>query len=569
MATEENTKPLAEWTADQIIDRHKAIATEIKPILDKKEGDLTGADQLAKKAAADEIALLKEAFANVSTSVEVDLDELKVDDALSEEETAAAAAEAAEETDEDDDDEVDVKDLVGAAHQAHLGAPANGKGTPGTQPKVDKAGAFRQKILRASNKAAGQEDWSNIHEDYAAAVKSGNNVTVWQAGRYTDDTVQLTSEHSARQAAEIMGITGNLDLRKADNCPDAQFINDTPICLSLDDELQTWIPKFAMSDTCVVKVRAPIAPGSPTIFEWAYREADPTDSDTVKTGLVNTSTGAITQYDPDDTATWKPLTTTALACTPIEYKLRSVGYIRDIERGLDLCDAAELERQIGQDSAYLAQSKSASIIAAMNAQATASSNAHTFDAVGGITDTAFANASSALAWLMAEVLPVKAKENGVDMSNATLIAPRSIAALMAVARYESLVDNTLMTMEALGEAAGVGSVLTTDGISVTGGVGSPVPTAVLSTVGRTRTFDIYVAQRSGWRQGQGPGVRGGVERDERNLRGNKRMAIVEDDLVNIPVGCLPVVRFTVTVCFVGGHAAGATVACSPTAEEEG
>jgi len=549
----------SDMTASQLQEAHQGIIDAIRPVTEKPQSELTGPEIAAKKEARDGLAAIAAEFSARTETIDIDLDaELTIPAPAAEEPEAAPVAEVEEAPVEDGPQPIndEDKELAMASQAAHENADNE---DAESAPVIEQA-SVAQPLMRASTgkaydtatggiaragmEGAGSDDWRfQMAKDYKSMRNEGGEV--WRSHRRSAETPVLEMGTSALRAADIMG------LNQADSC-NPRYINDTESCISTDDAAQEWIPKFAMTDEVEVRTKRSQDPTAPTFFEWAYEEDF---SAVIKTGLV-VAGDVPNVYDSATESTWKPVTALTTACLEDTHRLRSVGYIREIGRGQDLADPAQVERGLAQDTAFLAQAKAEAVIAAFEADVVASSTTHTFD---GVTGTPFTNPMAAASYLFGEVnIPVE-KVHGVSVSDSTLFLPKNIAALFGVARYETIADNTAYTVDKLQEIAGSGSVVLTSGIVATGGL---VPTDAVPAdidpvaLGRTRVIPMYRAYRSNWRQGQGPGVAGAVTNDEKNLRGNKRLYMVEDDLVNIPFGCLATEKYTLTLDILGGHAIG-------------
>lgn len=557
---EEEVIAYSDMTATQLQAAHQSIIDGVRALTEKPQSELTGPEIAQKRQAKEALAEIKGEFAARTEEIVIELDdELTIPEAAPAAEVTEAAPVAEVEAPVVEDGPQPIndeeKELAMASQAAHEQAENDGSESA---PVIDQA-ALVQPLRRASTgeainigggveragvDGAGEDDWRfQIAKDYKAARKEGGEV--WRSERRSADTPVLEMGTSALRAADIMG------LNRADSC-NPRYINDTISCVTTDDAAQEWIPKFAMTDEVEVRTKRTQDPTAPTFFEWAYEEDF---SGTAKTGLV-VAGDVPAIYDAATEATWKPVTALTTDCLEDTHRLRSVGYIREISRGQDLADPAQVERGIAQDTAFLAQAKAEAVIAAFDADAVATSNVHTFD---GVTGSPFSNPMAAVSYLFGEANIPTEKVNGVSVSDSTLFVPRNIAALMGVARYETIADNTAYTLDVLGQITGAGDVVLTYGIVATGGLvpTTAVPAAIDPVaLGRTRVIPMYRAWRDNWRQGQGPGVAGAVTADEKNLRGNKRLYMVEDDLVNIPMGCLATQKFTLTLDIVGGHVAG-------------
>lgn len=584
------TKTLAEMTATELQAEHDRMTSDedLQALAAKPQNELTG-DELARKREVS--ARLKEIqgeFNSRLDDVELDLDsklEIPEPTPASDPAPAATAADAPDPAPGDGDPapgdggatDTEKELLIAQLSQkSHRGSGNTGTDTLPTtaqtaarQPLMI-AGLERAAdvegdsgaVLRAGMEARIEgvsvgdrdDDWRvMVARLYSTGTKNKDNsfadFPVWESRRWSDETPVMTNQASALYGAEAMGLVGNIN--RADAC-NPRFINEPEYCVAPESEAQAWIPKFAMDGECEVKTKDPENSVAPTFFEWAYSETlgDPAAE---KTGLV-VGGDVPAPYDSADEATWKPVSALTTTCTENTWRLRSVGYIREIGRGQDLCDPAAVARAMAHDTAYLEQNKSQSVINAFDAYATAKSTVHTW---AGASATEFNNPFSSLSYMFGEARPAYEHQYGVDFGDATLFLPSNIAAVMGVARYETINDNTRYTGDAIAEMAGAGDIVYTKQIAMTGGhpIGTTVPAAILYA-GRERVIPMYLSWRGGWRQGQGPGVRGSVTSDERNLRGNKRLVMVEDDLVNIHLGCLSTVKFTPTLNIQGGHTAG-------------
>lgn len=441
------------------------------------------------------------------------------------------------------------RELMLAAEAGHAGgAPA---------PSAPVTTATVMPLIRAST-GESIVDPSVLANDYKSALSSTSSgkVEIWRASRRHSGLPEMTQDMTQTEMARVVGILPDATVSRAecDPCNELARTIEAPSCTSNETFLNAWMPKVQMDDFCEFKVKLPTQPVAPDFFEWAYSECD--DEGKEHTGLV--VDGAIVDYDPKNEDTWKPVTGTDVAKSKATVvKLRSQGYIRKFERGQDLCDPAGLVRATQEDTALFEKAKDVAVLNAFSTYANAFGHAFTFDG------TAYANPQAALVDMLAEILPSAGQNFGVNFADATLILPSACLKKFAVTRFESVSDNLAASTESILADCGLGSIVSTD---CTLGepdkyLGSPGE-AVAIVPECEKTFDIFVAFRESWRQGQGPGARGVVAgSDEKNLRGNCRLAMVEDDLVNFPIGCLSAMQITATLKFNGGHVLGSDPRC--------